>query len=273
MAQENDISQFLAAAEEAAQAAGSIIRDSWQQVKEIQYKSSINLVTTIDHQSEERIVSILHKHFASHSILAEEETNITVREAQYRWIIDPVDGTTNFAHAYPQFCVSIALECAGQVVLGLVYDPIKEETFSAIRDQGAFLNGGRIQATKEGDIGKALLSTGFPYDRRQKMDFYLSFFKDFMLSCQDIRRNGSAALDLCYVACGRMDGFWEFGLSPWDTAAGGLIVQEAGGSMSDFSGNAFSIWKKEALASNGRIHNSMLKIMQKNSHVDSPKGD
>jgi len=270
MAPGNDISQFVAAAEEAAQAAGSLIRDSWQQVKQIQYKSSIDLVTTIDHQSEERIVSILHKRFPNHSILAEEETNIAGQKSDYRWIIDPVDGTTNFAHAYPHFCVSIALEFTGEVILGLVYDPIKEETFSAIRDQGAFLNGGRIQATKEAELGKALLATGFPYDRRQKVDFYLSFFKDFMLSCQAIRRNGSAALDLCYVACGRLDGFWEFGLNPWDTAAGSLIVTEAGGTMGDFSGNAFSIWKKEVLASNGRIHDAMLHIMQKKRQVDSP---
>lgn len=273
MAPKNDISQYVAAAEEAAQAAGSIIRDSWQQVKEIRYKSSINLVTTIDHRSEERIVSILHERFPTHSILAEEETNITAKTTEYRWVIDPVDGTTNFAHAYPQFCISIALESAGEIVLGLVYDPVKEETFTAIRGEGAFLNGGRIQTTKEEDIGKALLATGFPYDRRQKVDYYLSFFKDFMLSCQDIRRNGSAALDLCYVACGRMDGFWEFGLSPWDTAAGSLMVQEAGGTMSDFSGNSFSIWKKEALASNGRIHDPMLKIMLKNGRVDSQQGD
>ncbi len=270
MAPGNDISQFVAAAEEAAQAAGSLIRDSWQQVKQIQYKSSIDLVTTIDHQSEELIVSILQKRFPNHSILAEEETNITGQKGEHRWIIDPVDGTTNFAHAYPHFCVSIALEYAGEIILGLVYDPIKEEKFSAVRGRGSFLNGGQIHTTKEAELGKALLATGFPYDRRQKVDFYLPFFKDFMLSCQGIRRNGSAALDLCYVACGRLDGFWEFGLSPWDTAAGSLMVQEAGGTMSDFSRNTFSVWKKEVLASNGWIHDSMLRIMQKTRQVDSP---
>jgi len=270
MAPGNDISQFVAAAEEAAQAAGSLIRDSWQQVKQIHYKSSIDLVTTIDHQSEELIVSILQKRFPNHSILAEEETNIAGQKGEHRWIIDPVDGTTNFAHAYPHFCVSIALEYAGEIILGLVYDPIKEEKFSAVRGRGSFLNGGQIHTTKEEELGKALLATGFPYDRRQKVDFYLPFFKDFMLSCQGIRRNGSAALDLCYVACGRLDGFWEFGLSPWDTAAGNLMVQEAGGTMSDFSGNTFSVWKKEVLASNGRIHDSMLRIMQKTRQVDSP---
>ncbi len=273
MAPGTDISPFVAAAEEAAQAAGSLIRDSWQQVKQIHYKSSIDLVTTIDHQSEERIVSILHKRFPTHSILAEEETNIEGQKGEYRWIIDPVDGTTNFAHAYPHFCISIALEFAGEIILGLVYDPIKEETYRAIKGQGAFLNGARIHTTEEAELGKALLATGFPYDRRQKVDFYISFFKDFMLSCQGIRRNGSAALDLCYVACGRMEGFWEFGLHPWDTAAGCLMVKEAGGTMSDFSGNNFSIWQKEVLASNGRIHDAMLHIMQKNRQVDSPKTD
>ncbi len=271
MAPENDISHFVAAAKEAAQAAGSLIRDSWQQTKQIQYKSSIDLVTTIDHQSEERIVNILHRRFPAHSILAEEETNIAGQKSDYRWIIDPVDGTTNFAHAYPHFCVSIALEFAGEIILGLVYDPIKEETFRATRGQGAFLNGDRIHTTKEAELEKALLATGFPYDRRKRADFYLSFFKAFMFSCQGVRRNGSAALDLCYVACGRIDGFWEFGLHPWDTAAGSLIVGEASGSMTDFSGNAFSIWKKEVLASNGRIHDAMLHIMQKTNQVDSPK--
>ncbi len=272
MVPDKDIAEFTAVAEEAAAAAGSIIRDSWKQAKEIHYKSTINLVTTIDRQSEQRIVGMIQSRFPDHSILAEEETNIEATKSEYRWIIDPVDGTTNFAHSYPQFCVSIALEHDAKVILGLVHDPVKGETFRAVRGQGATLNGEGIQTTDETDIGKALLSTGFPYDRRQRVDFYLSFFKGFMLSCQDIRRNGSAALDLCYVACGRMDGFWEFGLSPWDIAAGALIVEEAGGTMSDFAGNPFSIWRKETLASNGRIHPAMVKIMQSCMRVDSTKG-
>jgi len=262
--------QFLAAAAEAAKAAGSLIREAWQKTKEIEYKSTLDLVTATDRESEQQIVKILQTRFPDHSILAEEETKITGSERAYRWIVDPLDGTTNFAHSYPQFCVSIALEKDGEIILGLVFDPIRQEQFQAVKGQGATLNGKAIHASKTTDTSKALLATGFPYDRREKMDFYLSFYKAFMMTCHGVRRNGSAALDLCYVASGRLDGFWQFGLYAWDTAAGSLMIREAGGRMSDFSGKEFSVWGEETLASNSLLHPEILHILQEVKMLTPP---
>jgi myo-inositol-1(or 4)-monophosphatase len=256
----DNIVEFLAVAWDAANAAGKIIRRSWQQSKTIDYKGAIDLVTTIDRETERKIVEVIQRSFSDHAILAEEDTNLPGNGKEYRWIIDPLDGTTNFAHSYPHFCVSIALECAGEVVLGLVYDPLRGECFKAVKGEGATLNGGPIRVSNVTELDKALLATGFPYDRREKADFYLSFFKGFMTRSQGIRRNGSAALDLCYVACGRIDGFWELQLRAWDTAASALIVEEAGGKVSDLSGNKFTIWGEETLASNGAIHGEMVSV-------------
>jgi myo-inositol-1(or 4)-monophosphatase len=253
-----EIGNFLSAAREAATAAGNLIRANWLQPKQIDYKGAIDLVTSVDRESERRIVDVLQKKFPRHSILAEEETDRVGSQASHRWIIDPLDGTTNFAHSYPQFCVSIALERDGKVILGLVYDPVRPECFQAVKGQGATLNGEPIRVSDIMELDRALLATGFPYDHRENADFYLTFFKSFMTRSQGIRRNGAAALDLCYVACGRLDGFWEFNLRPWDTAAGVLIVEEAGGKVSDLSGNPFSIWSNEALASNGALHEVMI---------------
>jgi myo-inositol-1(or 4)-monophosphatase len=254
----DDRVRFLGVAWDAAHAAGEIMRRNWQEPKTIDYKGAIDLVTTIDRETERKIVDVIQRNFSDHAILAEEETNLAGHREAYRWIIDPLDGTTNFAHSYPQFCVSIALEFAGEVILGLVYDPLRDECFKAVKDEGATLNGGPIRISGVKELDKALLATGFPYDQREKADFYLSFFKAFMTRSQGIRRNGSAALDLCYVACGRLDGFWELKLRPWDTAAGALIVEEAGGKLSDLSGNKFTIWGEETLASNGAIHDEMV---------------
>ena len=254
------IQNFMSVAWEAATAAGTLIREHWQKPKSIDYKGAIDLVTSVDRQSEQRIVELLRNHFPDHSILAEEETNWVGTEGRHRWIIDPLDGTTNFAHSYPQFSVSIALECDGEVILGLVYDPLRGECFKAVKGEGATLNGNSIRTSTVKELDKALLATGFPYDQREKADFYLSFFKAFMTRSQGIRRNGSAALDLCYVACGRIDGFWELKLRPWDTAAATLIVEEAGGRLSDLSGKKFSIWGEETLASNGAIHDEMASV-------------
>ncbi len=261
MSQGLDAGKLLAVAWEGAEAAGSLIRESWQQAKIIRYKSSIDLVTSVDRQSEQCIVRILQEHFPEHSILAEEETSSTGSEKNLRWIIDPLDGTTNFAHGYPQVSVSIAFEQNGEVIAGLVYDPLREERFQAVRGAGAFLNGHQIQTSRVLELDKALLATGFPYDRRERAGYYLAFFKAFLMRTQGIRRNGSAALDLCYLACGRIDGFWEFKLHAWDTAAASLIVREAGGVLSDFSGNPYSIWGEETLASNGHLHAEMVRVM------------
>jgi myo-inositol-1(or 4)-monophosphatase len=255
-----DIAKFLEVAWEAANAAGMLIRENWQQPKEIAYKGTIDLVTSVDRDSERCIVDILQRNFPDHSILAEEETELVGKQNHYRWIIDPLDGTTNFAHGYPQFCVSIALEHEGQIILGIVYDPLRPECFRAAKGRGATLNGTAIRTSDVKELDKSLLATGFPYDHRDKADYYLSFFREFMTRCQGIRRAGAAALDLCYVACGRIDGFWELKLRPWDTAAGSLIVEEAGGQLTDFSGKPFSIQGNETLASNGRIHNEMIAV-------------
>jgi myo-inositol-1(or 4)-monophosphatase len=264
-----DVAQALGAAWEAAGAAGKYIRANWQEPKEIDFKGAIDLVTPVDRESERIIVEVLAGAFPDHSILAEEETDRRELQSRYLWIVDPLDGTTNFAHSYPQFCVSIALQLDGEVILGLVYDPIRDECFRAIRAQGATLNGNPIRTSKVGELDKSLLATGFPYDRRENADFYLTFFKEFMIRSQGIRRNGAAALDLCYLACGRIDGFWEMKLKPWDTAAGALIVKEAGGQLSDFSGNGFSIWGNETLATNGLIHQEMVQVARATSQAAS----
>jgi myo-inositol-1(or 4)-monophosphatase len=255
-----EIENFLSVAQEAASSAGALILEHWQQPKQVDYKGAVDLVTSVDRESERRIVECLQKKFPGHSILAEEETDRVGADSSHRWIIDPLDGTTNFLHSYPQFCVSIALERDGEVVLGLVYDPVRAEWFQAVKGRGATLNGAAIRISGVKELDKALLATGFPYDRRDQADFYLAFFKAFMIRSQGVRRAGAAALDLCYVACGRLDGFWELKLRPWDTAAGALIVQEAGGRMSDFHGEPFSIWGDETVASNGVIHDAMVDV-------------
>jgi myo-inositol-1(or 4)-monophosphatase len=257
-----ETAKFFETAWQAVHAAGALIRDNWQRPKEISYKGDIDLVTSVDRDAERCIVDLLQRNFPGHSILAEEETDFAGSQDDYQWIIDPLDGTTNFAHGYPQFCVSIALEHEHDLLLGLVYDPLRRECFSAIRGQGAKLNGQSIRVSAMTELDGALLSTGFPYDRRDHADFYLTFFKAFLTRCQGIRRGGAAALDLCYVACGRLDGFWELKLKPWDTAAGSLIVQESGGHMSDFSGGDFSIHGSETMASNGAIHPAMVDVMR-----------
>ena len=260
MAEESE--KFFQIGWEAVHAAGALIRDNWQRPKEISYKGDIDLVTSVDRDAERCIVDHLQRSFPGHSIMAEEETDFTGSQDGYRWIIDPLDGTTNFVHGYPQFCVSIALEHEQDLLLGLVYDPLRGECFAAIRGQGATLNGRPIRASKVLELDKALLATGFPYDRREHADFYLAYFRAFLTRCQGIRRAGAAALDLCYVACGRLDGFWELKLKPWDIAAGALILQESGGRISDFSGNGFSIRADETMASNGLIHREMIDVMR-----------
>jgi myo-inositol-1(or 4)-monophosphatase len=256
-----NMNAFLAVASEAARTAGALLRQNIHGKREISYKGDINLVTEMDRLSEHTVVEALLAAFPDHGIMAEEETMIR-SDSGYMWIIDPIDGTTNYAHGYPCFSVSIALEHDGEIVVGVVYDPMRDELFSAQKSEGARLNGTAIRVSTVDTLIKSLLSTGFPYDRKVSEKNNLDYFHSLLMASQEVRRDGSAALDLCYVAAGRFDGFWELKLKPWDVAAGSLIVREAGGLISDFSGTRFSIHDDEILASNGRIHLQMLETLQ-----------
>ncbi len=241
--------------------AGEEILNLLPHIHEISYKGAINLVTEADLKSEAIIKKAIRKRYPNHTILA-EESGLEER-GDIRWIIDPLDGTTNFAHGLPWFCTSLALEIEGEIVLGIIYNPVLKECFSAIKEKGAFLNQKPIKVSQTKELGKALLATGFPYDIQQNPEPVMTRFRNMIMHARGVRRAGSAALDLCYVACGRFDGFWEERLQPWDTAAGMLIVQEAGGMVSDFSGNFYSIYGKEILATNGFLHKDMLKTLER----------
>lgn len=246
----------------AAQQAGKIIADAYRTDFQVDYKGGAitNLVTEVDRRSERAIVEILTAAFPDHRILAEEGGEQVRRDSPCRWIVDPLDGTTNFAHGFPAFCVSIGLEVEGRIGLGVVYDPIRRELFEAEAGKGAFLNGQRIHVSQVASLDKALLVTGFSYDQQGRQS-NLEYFSRFALLTQGLRRTGSAAIDFCYVASGRVDGFWELKLCPWDVAAGSLIVTEAGGTVTDFAGNPFSINSQETLASNGLLHQAMVEVL------------
>jgi myo-inositol-1(or 4)-monophosphatase len=237
-----------------------ILKNGYGKKQNIKFKGAINLVTEMDHRAEAAVIEILEMAFPDHGILTEESKG---REGSgsYRWILDPLDGTTNYAHGYPFFCVSLALEKDGQIIWGIIYDPLREELFAAEAGRGATVNGKALHVSATRNIEQSFLCTGFPYDMRESSEDNLRYFSRFAKTVQAIRRDGSAALDLCYVAMGRFDGFWEMKLNPWDVAAGSLIVTEAGGRVTDFSGNHFSIHGQEILASNGFIHDEMLRVL------------
>lgn len=245
-----------------AQEAGRLLRDRLGTRIDITHKGAINLVTDVDLASERLIVDRIATHYPRHQVLA-EEGGLAESGSDYRWIIDPLDGTTNYAHSYPVFCVSIGLEHRGEIVLGVVYDPMRDELFTAERGGGAALNNRPVRVSATDDLMHSLLSTGFPYDIRTSTLTNLDHWANFAMNAQALRRDGAAALDLCYVACGRYDGFWELNLSAWDVAAGALIVTEAGGRVSDFQGGEFSAYRPEIVASNGLIHDRMIEILNK----------
>jgi myo-inositol-1(or 4)-monophosphatase len=253
--------ECLKAAEEASRMAGEMLRQNIDSGREIVYKGAVNLVTDFDKRSQELILSHLYFQFPEHDFLAEEDL-FRQGGSDFRWIIDPIDGTTNYAHNFPIFCVSIALEWKKKVMCGVIYDPMREEMFSAISGDGATINGHRIRTSTNSDLDKSLLATGFPYDVRESEVNNIDHFANFATRVQAIRRCGSAALDLCYVACGRFDGFWELKLSPWDVAAGVLIVEESGGRVTGFKGEPANIYGKDLLASNGLIHDQMIQILK-----------
>jgi myo-inositol-1(or 4)-monophosphatase len=253
--------EYLDFAIELAREAGGVLKHYMNREKHIELKGRANLVTVADRESEALIIRRIRERYPNHAILAEESGASSGSDD--KWIIDPLDGTTNFAHQYPFFCVSIGFEQAGRLLCGAVYDPWRDEMFCGGRGTGAFVNGERIQVSEAGKLSDALIMTGFPYGVREKMDAVLEQFRAFMFESQAVRRGGSAALDLCYHALGRVDGFWEVDLHPWDTAAGVVIVEEAGGRVTDFSGGPFSIYGKEIVASNGRIHEEMVAVLQR----------
>ena len=258
-----DRTRFKAVAIEAARQAGGILLDQVRSGFRIEHKQTIDLVTDADRASEQAIVERLRAAFPDHEILAEERGLTKARSSRYRWVIDPLDGTTNFAHGLPIYAVSIALECDGTIVLGVVLDPDRDELFIAEAGGGATLNGHPLRVSRTTALTDALLVTGFAYDIRESGQNNLDNFARFSVRAQGVRRLGAAALDLCYIAAGRMDGFWEMKLYPWDMAAGALMVTEAGGRMSDFGGGVFSIYGKELVASNGLIHDEMVDVLKK----------
>lgn len=247
---------------EAAKKAGRILKDNLEKGKAVEFKGAIDLVTEVDRLSENFIKGEIERAFPGHGILAEESPE-KIKESPYKWLVDPLDGTTNFSHGFPFFCVSIAFEERGKVTVGVVYDPMMDEIFTAEEGQGAFLNGERIRVSATDSLDRSLLATGFPYDLRSSNENNIDHFTSFSIKAQAIRRAGSAALDLCYTASGRFDGYWEMKLRPWDVAAGALIAAEAGGKLTDFRGGPFSIYGKECLASNGLVHGRMVRILNK----------
>lgn len=231
------------------------------------YKDSgrANVVTPADHASEKAVLETIGRRFPRHDFLAEERGTRSTG-SDYLWVVDPLDGTLNFAHGLPLCCVSIGLVHRGAAILGGVFDPFREELFLAEAGRGATLNGRRIRVSAVKGLTRSLLVTGFPYDRDKRATLYAGIVRDFLERSQDLRRSGSAALDLAWVAAGRFDGFWEFRLSPWDVAAGRLLVQEAGGAVTDFTGKDWggdvATWGRQTLASNGRVHAEMVRVLR-----------
>ena len=254
---------YLNLAISAAREAGRLLRDALMNTHDIQFKEGeYNLVTEMDGLAERTIIGMIRDAHPDHTFLA-EESGATANASDYRWIIDPLDGTVNYAHGIPIFCVSIALEVRGTVELGVIYHPMLDELFTAERGRGAFRNGTPIHVSAQSDFNKSLLVTGFPYNVKANPLHCIDHFINFVYEGRPIRRLGSAALDLAYVACGRLDGFWEVKLNPWDVAAGALLVIEAGGRLAQMDGSAWTIYNPSILATNGKIHDAMMAIINK----------
>ncbi len=254
---------YLQSAERAAREAGQYILSNLGKTKQISFKSKeSNLVTEVDKKSEEIIIETLLKDFPDYDILAEESGTSSTKNSEYMWVIDPLDGTTNFAHGLPIFSVSIGLIKGSEVIAGVVYDPTRDQMFVAGKGKGAFLNGKKLSVSKTKDIKKSLLVTGFPYNVEENPDFCFERFVVMTKNSRAVRRLGSAALDFAYVAAGIFDGFWEVKLNPWDIAAGLLLVKEAGGKVTNFRGEESDIFNPQILASNGHIHEKMIELLE-----------
>ncbi|HXM59472.1 MAG TPA: inositol monophosphatase family protein [Terriglobales bacterium] len=256
MTSSSNSDDFVPRMAEIAREAGTLLMGYFRQHVKVEYKGEADLVTVADRNSEALIRERLRQHWPTHDILG-EEGGLLDTGSDYRWYVDPLDGTTNFAHGFPVFCVSMGLDYKGSRIAGVIYDPTRDELFAAEQGSGAYLNQQRIHVSKTASLAECLLATGFPSHKRHKNP-NIFFYHQITLHSHGVRRAGSAALDLCCVACGRFDGFWEFNLNPWDTAAGVLIVQEAGGTVTDFKGGPFQLHGRETLASNGLVHRELL---------------
>ena len=252
-----------------AREAGARLREFFAQGVETEYKGDVDLVTVADRTVEKLIRGRLAEVFPEHGVYGEEGTRERM-EGEFRWYVDPLDGTTNFAHGFPQFCVSMGLEQRpqgtsatgdGQIVAGVIYDPLRDELYTAERNLGAWLNGKRLHVSRTKELAESLVSTGFPSRKRHESP-NIHFYHEFTLRSHGVRRAGSAALDLAFVAAGRLEAFWEFNLNPWDTAAGILLVEEAGGRITDFAGRPFQLNSREVLASNGLIHAELVGLFE-----------
>ncbi|HEY8562983.1 MAG TPA: inositol monophosphatase family protein [Pyrinomonadaceae bacterium] len=248
---------------ETAREAGQILLEKYGRKINVSKKGDINLVTEADLASEKLIIERIRSYFPKHAILAEEAGDAVLLDGtnKWKWIIDPLDGTTNFAHGYPCFCVTLALEHDGDVVVGVTFDPTRNELFAAEKGKGATLNNKPLRVSETEALSEALIVTGFPYNFKEKPDF-ARHLTDFLRRSRGVRRDGSAAIDMAYVACGRFDGFWEEGLNPWDVAAGFLLIEEAGGQVTFYTGEKYNIYSPPIVASNGLIHGEMLEVLK-----------
>lgn len=256
-----------------AREAGEILRAGVGQVHQVQFKGTIDLVTEIDKASEELIARRIRDAFPEHRFIGEEGARGSdeYADAPWGWVVDPLDGTTNYAHGYPHFAVSIGLEHEGTPVLGVVYDPTRDEMFVGEHGQGATLNDAPIQVSRENDLLYALLATGFPYDPHGRAEAE-ALWSAFLFKTQGVRRDGAAALNLCWIAAGRLDGFYERPLQPWDMDAGAAILVAAGGQISQFDGSTFQPYGREAVASNGVLHDALLEVVQETTRNQFPAG-
>lgn len=252
------MASYIETAQEIAREAGALLVNYLERRVGFELKGEFDLVTEADHASEKLVVERLRSYYPRHSIVAEEGSGHE-SNSEYRWFVDPLDGTTNFAHGFPMFNVTLALEQAGELVAGVIFDPVRQELFSAERGGGAYLNNRRIHVSKTSRMDEALAATGFPSYKRH-LNVNVHFFHQVAMATHGVRRAGSAALDLAYVSCGRLDFFWEFGLQPWDMAAGVLLVREAGGKVTDMKGAPVDLRGPHITASNGRLHDEILQL-------------
>lgn len=257
----------LEVAEAAARAAGAMLRENVGRALKVDRKGAIDLVTEMDRASEDLCLARIRAAFPGHAILAEESGSIAgdadnAARGGPMWIVDPLDGTTNYAHGHPQWCVTIAFALDGKVEAGVTYDPLRDELFAAEAGRGATLNGKPIRVSSVATLDESMIATGFPYDRRERADFYMPFYKAAVVASQGVRRAGAAALDVAWVACGRMDLYFEFGIKPWDVATGELLVREAGGKVTDMKGGPHLLEGRNTLATNGRLHDASVALLR-----------